>query len=199
MTVLRSWLQAPRVGHAAEVAAPLVIDFEDVFKAHFEYVWHSLRRLGVHERDLEDVAHDVFVTVHPRLGAYDPSRPLRPWLFAFACRAAADYRKHSRHRLTLTDDPDALRDPAVAPDEQAASRQQLEFVARALEALDFDRRAIFILHEIDGVSTPEAARALGIPTNTAYSRLRLAREDFAAALRRSHFDRNGSEGKEGER
>lgn len=168
---------------------PLVIDFADIFKAHFEYVWHSLRRLGVQERDLEDVTHDVFVTVHPRLPAYDASRPLRPWLFAFACRAASDYRRQARHRVALTDDPDALRDPAPAVDEQAASRQELERVARALETLELDRRPVFILHEIDDVSIPEIALALGIPTNTAYSRLRLGREQFAVAMRRGELRR----------
>lgn len=193
MTVPGPWLQAPLVGHAVEVAEPLVIDFADIFKAHFEYVWHSLRRLGVQERDLEDVVHDVFVTVHPRLGAYDPARPLRPWLFAFACRAASDYRRQARHRVALTDDPDALCDPAPAVDEQVASRQELEFVARALDTLEFDRRAVFILHEIDGVSIPEVASALEIPTNTAYSRLRLARADFGAAVRRMYL-RGGPKG-----
>jgi len=60
-------------------------------------------------------------------------------------------------------------------------------VARALDTLDFDRRAVFILHEIDGVAIPEIARALEIPSNTAYSRLRLARADFGAAVRRLHL------------
>jgi RNA polymerase sigma-70 factor (ECF subfamily) len=183
------------VGRAAEVAEPVAIDFDEMFKAHFEYVWHSLRRLGVQERDLEDVVHDVFITVHPRLRAYDPSRPLRPWLFAFACRAASDYRRQARHRVKLTDNIGIARDPAPAVDEQAASRQELARVAEALEALEFDRRAVFVLHEIDGVSVPEVASALGIPVNTAYSRLRLAREDFTAAVRRSHL----RDGRKGER
>jgi len=187
VTVRGPWPQATPVGHAVKVAEPLGIDLADLFKDHFEYMWHSLRRLGVNERDLEDVVHDVSVTINPRLGTYDPTRPLRPWLFAFACRAASDYRRQARHRVALTDDPEALRDPAPAVDELVASREELDLVARALDALDLDRRAVFILHEIDGVSIPDVARALEIPTNTAYSRLRLAREDFGAAVRRMHL------------
>ena len=80
----------------------------------------------------------MFVTVHRRIDAYDRARPLRPWLFAFACRAAADYRKQARHRVTLIDDPEALRDPAPPVDEQAMALQDLDRVARALDALDFD-------------------------------------------------------------
>jgi RNA polymerase sigma-70 factor, ECF subfamily len=181
--------QAAFVGHAAEVIEPTAPDFAELFKANFAYLWHSLRRLGVHERDLEDLAHDVFVTVHRRLDTYDPSRPIRPWLFAFACRAASDYRRGAHQRAVLIDDPDAIRDESASVDSLAMAREELGLVARALDALDFDRRAIFVLCEIDGVSGPEAARTLEIPLNTAYSRLRLAREDFASALRRIDVDR----------
>jgi RNA polymerase sigma-70 factor (ECF subfamily) len=158
------------------------VDFAALFRNHFAYVWHSLRRLGVQSRDLEDVAHDVFVAVHARLDAYEPGRPLRPWLFAFACRVAADYRKAARHRVVLSEDPDFATAGGPAVDELAMAREDLDRVALALDTLDFDRRTIFILHEIDGVPVSEAARALEIRQNTAYSRLRLARKDFARAL-----------------
>jgi len=55
---------------------------------------------------------------------------------------------------------------------------------RALEELDLDRRAVFVMHDIDGHVMPDIAAALGVPLNTAYSRLRLARADFAAAVER---------------
>ena len=66
--------------------------FTGLFAAEFDYVWASLRRLGVNERDVEDIAHDVFLHVYRKLGSYDPKRPVRPWLFGFAYRAASDYR-----------------------------------------------------------------------------------------------------------
>ena len=40
----------------------------------------TLKRLGVQDRDLEDVVHEVFITVHRRLCDYDPTRPLRAWV-----------------------------------------------------------------------------------------------------------------------
>jgi RNA polymerase sigma-70 factor (ECF subfamily) len=57
-------------------------------------------------------------------------------------------------------------------------------VLEALDAIDLDRRAVFVLYEIDGVTMDEIARSLGIPVNTAYSRLRVARGEFAAAVKR---------------
>src|SRR5690349_199974 len=77
-------------------------DFASVFKHEFSYVWNTLARLGIHARDLEDVALEVFWHVHRQLPEYDPARPLRPWLFVFAFRQASDYRCLARHRVELT-------------------------------------------------------------------------------------------------
>ena len=76
-------------------------DFRSIFDHEFSYVWTSLRRLGVPPRDLEDITHDVFVEVFRNLDRYDPTRPLRPWLFAFAFRFASDYRRLARHRVEV--------------------------------------------------------------------------------------------------
>lgn len=192
MTVRPGWPQAMSVGYAATTDEPLPIDFRSVFEDTFDYVWHTLRRLGVRERDLEDVTHEVFVVLHRQLDMYDRARPIRPWLFAFAIRAAADYRRLARHRVELRDDTASLVDPGPSPHEQAVTRERLDLVALALDALDFDRRAVFVLHQIDGVPVNQAALILGIPVNTAHSRLRLAREDFARAVHRLQSRRGGA-------
>lgn len=156
--------------------------FKAVFKAEFGYVWNTLRRLGVRSADLPDVTHDVFVTFHRTLRSYDPARPLRPWLFGIAFRSASDYRRLARHRreeLDSTPDP-----PDSAPDAErlTAAREARSLVLRVLDTLDDERRAVFVMHEIDGFGMPEIAAALEIPLNTGYSRLRLARQDFARAV-----------------
>jgi RNA polymerase sigma-70 factor (ECF subfamily) len=161
--------------------------FRAIFRSECSYVFHSLRRLGVHERDLEDVAHDVFLAIHKKLDDYDPSRPLRPWIFAFAFRFAADYRKLARHRREKLSDRDDTNDPVDSSeslDERIDAERNRQLVVEGLEALDLEKRAVFVMHEIDGNAIPAVASALGIPVNTAYSRLRLAREQFAAAIKR---------------
>ncbi|MFZ5891971.1 MAG: RNA polymerase sigma factor [Myxococcota bacterium] len=167
-------------------------DFRRVFQAEFDYVWHTLRRLGVPERDLADVTHDVFERVYLRIVQYDPTRPLRPWLFGFAFRVAADYRRLSRNRceqLGLTDEPFDQSPGAV---EQLVKAERLELALAALECIEFDRRAVFVLHELDDCAIPDVAEALGINVNTAYSRLRLARQEFQRAARRLRAKRGGA-------
>lgn len=158
--------------------------FPDIFRDHLGYVWHALRRLGVHDRDLEDVAHDVFLAVLRKLEHYDPTRPLRPWLFGFAFRFASDYRELARHRYEVTHDGHEPPDHGPSALDGAIQSEALRVANRALGELELGRRAVFILHELDECTMPEVAEALRIPLNTAYSRLRLARADLGAAVRR---------------
>jgi RNA polymerase sigma-70 factor (ECF subfamily) len=97
---------------------------------------------------------------------------------------ASDYRRLARHRRETLDEPCEGVDAAPSAAERVATRQTLDLVWTALEQLDLDRRAIFVLHDVEGYSIPEVANALGIPLNTAYSRLRLARDQFAKSVQR---------------
>ena len=184
-------LQADRVNLSVSVARESVeapVEFRALFDHEAAYVVRSLRRLGVHERDCEDVAHEVFVKVHAKLPFYDRSRPLRPWLFAFCVRLASDYRKLARHREHLDIESTAIANRT--PEHDLIERQQRELVLLGLRALDTDKCAVFTLHELDEVSIPEIARALEIAEGTAYSRLRAARQEFTAAVRREQARRS---------
>jgi RNA polymerase sigma-70 factor (ECF subfamily) len=158
--------------------------FRAVFEAELEYVFATLRRLGVAPRDVEDVAHEVFLRVHQCWDQYDPSRPLRPWLFAFAVRLASDYRRLARHRREVFAEPKEGEGTASGADELLAGRDRRALVDAALEEVDLDRRAILLLHDLEECPINEVARMLEIPVNTAYSRLRVAREELLRAARR---------------
>jgi RNA polymerase sigma-70 factor (ECF subfamily) len=166
-------------------------EFVRLFEAEFDYVHNSLRRLGVRDADLDDEVHQVFLRIHQRMDRRDPARPARPWLFAFAVRVAADYRRGAQHRREIPGLPAVIRDPSPLADEVLAREQVRALVCEALQDLEPDKREIFIAVEIDEQSGPEVAEALGIPLNTAYSRLRLARDEFAAALKRAQGKRGG--------
>jgi RNA polymerase sigma-70 factor (ECF subfamily) len=184
MTETGGTTQSMPVEPAAHPAIPVEVpDFRTIYEAYFTYVWHSLRRIGVPHTDLEDLCHDVFVAFYRGLESYDRSRPLKPWLFGIAFRVASDHRRRARHRFEVPQVGD-YADHAPAADDRVAERQAHDLVERALGALDADKRAVFILHEIDGQSMPEIATVIAAPLNTLYSRLRLARAEFADAVRR---------------
>lgn len=149
--------------------------FRTVFESELPFVCRALRRLGVREADLGDVAQELFLTVHDRLADYDPSRPIRTWLHGFCLRFASNYRRLARHRgKDLPDEP-----PASDRSDAAATR---DLVMRALERLDFEKRTTLVLHDMEGLSAPEIAELTKVPLNTVYSRLRLARADFREAI-----------------
>jgi RNA polymerase sigma-70 factor, ECF subfamily len=159
-------------------------DFREVFDSELPYVWNSLRRLGVHDRDVEDVAHEVFVVVHRRWSSYDPRRALRPWIFGIALRCASDWRRQARHRREEVGDRAEPPANAPPPDEQAARRQMEEMVLRALGQMEDDQRSILVLHDFDEQPMAEIAQAFEIPLQTGYSRLHAAREALVSAARR---------------
>jgi len=160
-------------------------DLPTLYRSELAYVWKTLRRLGAPPSDLEDLAHDVFVVVHRHLHDYDPARPLRPWLFGIALRVVSDYRRLGRHRHEVSGERVEPVAAGPTPDEQVEGMEARALLLEALDTLDLDRRAVFVMHEIDDVPVPEIASVLSIPLNTAYSRLRLARADLAAWLGRA--------------
>jgi RNA polymerase sigma-70 factor, ECF subfamily len=189
-------LQSPSVNAEVEGDAALsscAERFRTVYQCEAPYVWRTLRRLGVRGRDLEDLTHDTFMAAYRRFDEFDTTRAVRPWLFGFAFRIAADYRKRASHRYEdVADELSDMVDERPLPDEAFATRQARSLVARALDAMDLERRAVLVMHDLDGHSVPEIAGALSIPLNTAYSRLRLAREQFARAAEQVSSARGGS-------
>ena len=173
---------APQASASDGSSAPRSLDFRTIFELEVGYVMRTLRRLSVAPADLEDLAHEVFLAVHQQLGRYDSSRPLRPWLFGFAFRIASHYRRKAR-RETALDDVDSVVDAADAPDAVLEKERRRKLVLSALDQIELSRRAVFVLHELDGF-TCEIARTLEIPIGTTYSRLRLARQDFSETMHR---------------
>jgi len=157
--------------------------FRSLFEQELAYVLRTLRRLSIPSADAEDLAHEVFVAVYRRRSELDPGRPPRPWLFAFCVRVAANHRRAEKRSRAFA----SVAEPADAPadGEEALSRgEDRRIVLQALEVLDLDKRACFVLHCLDGIAIPEVASSLGIPTGTAYTRLRAAKQIFTREVRR---------------
>jgi RNA polymerase sigma-70 factor (ECF subfamily) len=162
----------------------VTLDFERAYDEQLDYVWNSLRRLGIPAADVEDLTQDVFMKVFHSLGDYDNTRPLKPWLFGFCFRVASDYRKHVFHDREMGVDQLEHADDRRNPEQEAVVGEQRALALRALGEVELGRRAVLVMHDFDGHSVPEIVDVLGVPLNTLYSRLRLARAEFEAAILR---------------
>lgn len=158
--------------------------FSALYAQEVSWVWQTLRRLGVPPHDLDDLTQEVFVTAWQRLDSYDDRRPLRPWLFGIAFRVASARRNRAHVSREVPDDALDVKDERPSPEDDAAAAKTRALVLKALETLRLERRAVFILHDLEGQSIPEVAAVLEVPVNTAYTRLRAARQEFAEAFRK---------------
>lgn len=163
--------------------------FAEAFEAYAGYVLQLLRRLGVREADLEDVAQEVFVVVHAQLSAFEGRSSLKTWICGIAIRKTSEYRRkaYQRRERLLPDAVEAQIEPA---DQEAGLErdERAEQLRAALADLPEKQLQVFVLYEIEELSMREVARAIGCPRFTAYTRLAVARR----ALRK-HFDRAARE------
>ena len=172
-----------RGGRTATFEAPC---FEDVYRTEFGFVWRSAKRLGLRDAGLDDAVQEVFVVVHRRLAEFEGRSSLRTWLFGITLRVVRDHRRSARRRDPGPPvDPDTLRDTGGGPAESAEKAEAVRLLHALLDELDDERREVFVMAELEQMAMPEISEALGINVNTAYARLRIARQEFEQALARN--------------
>jgi RNA polymerase sigma-70 factor (ECF subfamily) len=152
---------------------------------HYQFIWRSLRRLGVAEQAVDDAAQQVFVLAAAKLDSIAPGSE-RAFLFQTALRVAMSLRRDfARRREAMVGDVlEEIPDPGLLPDAAAEVQQRRAILDRLLDTLPMELRAVFILFEIEGLGSPEIAALLSIPVGTVASRLRRAREAFHAEAER---------------
>jgi len=176
----------PGAGATTALAEPT---FPRLFQELAPFVWRALRRLGVQERDCEDVLQEVFLTVHKKLPEFEQRSSLRTWVYGICLRKAQDYRRLARVTREVGEPG---RERASAPNQE----QTLEVNrARALldsilDQLDDDKRAVFVMFEWEALSMAEVAELVGVPVQTAYARLYAARKHVQAALGAARGEEN---------
>jgi RNA polymerase sigma-70 factor, ECF subfamily len=154
----------------------------DVYDEHVDYVHRCLRGLGLRDAALDDAIQDVFLVVHDKLSRFDGKAQLRTWLYAIAVRVARRQRARFARAARDVEAQEVLVWDEL--DQALDARRQVELARAALEALDADKREVFVLVEIEQMSAAEVAAIVGCPLNTLYSRLRAARAAFEAEITR---------------
>lgn len=175
-------------------------DLESIYREHHTFVWRLVRRFGVASAGIDDVVQEVFVILHRRWGELDRSGSVRGLLYGITRKVASRARDRAQARAAapLHAVPDAT---ARGPDPQVAIEveEKAQIVRAALDALDEDKRMAFVLVDIEGMSVVEAADCLGINLNTAYARIRAARQRIQKAIARHKAAERGDEVRAGSR
>ncbi len=170
-------------GESAAAKTDRAPEFRALFEAHYAFVWRTMRHFGLDATTADDAAQDAFVVVHRRIADFDGRTHIRSWLFGIARRVASTHERGARcaeRRLQHVEQPS----PPERLEDTIARSEANDWVTRFLDSLPEAQRDAFYLAEVEGLPAKEDTASLGINVNTAYSRLRLARERFAQALRR---------------
>ena len=175
--------------HVVEKSSALT--FDEVYAAQVRFVWRNLRRLGVRASDIEDVAQEVFVIVHRKLSGLDQSTSIRGWIFGVCSRVTLDYRRRAHIRREIA--TDAVPDPGAEDrGSQGLERQQARNILdQILDQLDDEKRAVFVLFELEQLPMNEVATTVNCPLQTAYSRLHAARREVELAITRRRAREGG--------
>jgi RNA polymerase sigma-70 factor, ECF subfamily len=154
----------------------------EVFKNELDYVFATLQRLGVARGEIEDLAQEVFIVLFRNWTDLDTTRSLRAYLFGVSFRIVCAHRRRRAREIphpTLE-----ATDGAPSPEGALQSKESIALLVSALESIPLPRRAVVIMHYLDGVPIADVARTLSISRFGAYTRLRKGRKELTVALRR---------------
>jgi RNA polymerase sigma-70 factor, ECF subfamily len=155
-----------------------------MFHHHHDFVWRSVRRLGVSPEAVDDATQEVFVVASRKLDAIEAGKE-KAFLFGAAVRVASDSRRaRSRRRHAPSEDLPDLVDVTPAAGELVDQKRARELLDELVGQLPEDTRPVFVLFELEGMTMAEIASCLELPAGTVASRLRRARELFAAHVAR---------------
>jgi RNA polymerase sigma-70 factor (ECF subfamily) len=164
-----------------------VSPFESIYNQYFDFVWSSVRRLGVSAAATDDVVQEVFIVIHSRLHTLEQPQALRSWIYGIVRRTVSGHHRSRRAKeasgAALAAEPNAQQMPRT-PLDLVEQNDKVKLLFSLLEELDEPKREVFMMAELDELAVPEIAEILEIPLNTAYSRLRAARQAFEEALAR---------------
>jgi len=157
------------------------------YERELDYLLETLRRLGAHPREVEDLAQEVFVVLHRKWPTLDLTRPLRPYLFGVAFRVVYAHRRRRAREV-----PYAyleMEDQSLGPEGSLQSKESTRILMAALDTIPLPRRAVVIMHDLDGFAIVDVAAKLSITRFGAYARLKKARKELASALHKLLKDR----------
>lgn len=155
---------------------------ERMFKEHHAPVWRTLRRLGLGPEAAADATQQAFLIAAERLADVRAGSE-RAFLFGTAIRLARGMQRRAR-RMDLEGEMDEREGRAGLPEELVDQRRRATLAERVLAEMEQELLEVFVLFELEGMTTPEIAELVGVPLGTAASRLRRARETFRATVSR---------------
>lgn len=159
--------------------------FREVFRSHRGDVARLVQRMTGRPGDLEDLVQEVFLQVYRSIKDFRGQSRFSTWLYRVTVNVVLMQRRaaHSRPVLQEATDDSFGADIRELPDDQVARGRRVAAFYRLLDRMSDKKRAVFVLHELEGLSPVEVAQVVGAPVLTVRTRLFYARRELLAMLR----------------
>jgi RNA polymerase sigma-70 factor (ECF subfamily) len=159
--------------------------FQQVFRDHRADVARLVLRMTSRPSDLEDLVQEVFLQVYRSLKDFRGQSRFSTWLYRVTVNVVLMYRRAARSRPVFQETADDAfgEDARELPDDQVARTRRVAAFYRLLDRLSDKKRAVFVLHELEGLSPGEVATVVDAPVLTVRTRLFYARRELLAMLR----------------
>ena len=161
--------------------------FREIHDAYFGFVWRYAANRGIPQAALDDVTQEVFVVIHQRLASFEGRSSLKTWIAGIAYNVVRGYRRRpgTRPAGDYLAEEEQLVAQGLSPAEALERKAALELLDQLLDKMSAIQREVFILNEIEQLSSVEIAEALGVNENTVRTRLLAARKVFNAGVARA--------------
>ncbi|MCB9549462.1 MAG: sigma-70 family RNA polymerase sigma factor [Myxococcales bacterium] len=154
-------------------------------RAHAADVYRVARRFVDGDAEAEEVVQEVFVAAFRYIDRFRGGSRLRTWLYRITVNRALKRRRwRTRRREVGPEDAERTAGHAITPEALAADRQALAVLQACLDRLEPRKRAVLVLHELEGLDTREIAEILQCPRSTVLTRLSRARQDLLRLAQR---------------
>ncbi|MEY2936978.1 MAG: hypothetical protein RL033_7727 [Pseudomonadota bacterium] len=160
------------------------LEFADVYASHFDFVWRSVRHLGVPPSALDDAVQDVWLVVHRRLPDFQGRSSVTTWLFGIALNIVRSRRRQREIIAGSAPLSEELESPAPDPERRVAGNDAWRLVQLFLEELSELSRAVFVSALLENLTPAETAEAIGVDVETVYNQVRALRRSFQRRLSR---------------
>jgi RNA polymerase sigma-70 factor, ECF subfamily len=160
------------------------VGFDEVYQAHFSFVWRNVLNRGVPRSAVDDVVQEVFLVVHRKLSAFEGRAQVRTWLATVIRKVVAGHLRRRRNQPMgepLEGDTESTQQgPAEALETKAAVSSFYEI----MEQMTDEQREVFVLHDLEQMKGREIAEITDTNENTVHTRLRAARRIFQEGVAR---------------
>jgi len=162
----RQWITKAKAGDASA--------FERILEANAPHVLRTAQRLLLNEADAADAAQEVFVRLHKSLAKFDAEREILPWLYRMTVNICHDLRRTRKISIPMVDVPEPASAGAT-PEALMDVEERRRLTYEALGALSEREREAIVLRDLEGLTTAEAASALGTTESTVRSQISMGR------------------------